>query len=324
MKTVFVTGASGFIAKHIVKQLLEKGHQVKASVRSAKKQEELEALFPGQLTYAMLDLTKDDGWDEALSGCEALIHTASPFPLESPKDPQDLIVPAVEGTKRALRAAHQAGIKRVVLTSSNAAIYKDDAKMPEAPSTEDNWTTPDGPSTSAYEASKTLAERAAWEMAEELGLALTCINPALVVGPALDKHHGTSLNLVKRLVKGQDPLAPPMNIGVVDVRDVAKMHVEALSLEKTVGHRYSANAGMLSFLEMGQILNANIETSKAPKREAPFWLIKFLSFFMADLKTVVASHGLNLDVPGVRAEKDFDFTFIPPQDALIAAAKSLD
>ena len=137
MKSVFVSGASGFIAKHIVRELLEKGYQVKASVRSEHRKAEIEALFPdADIEFAYLDLNKDEGWQDAMVGCDALIHTASPFPLTEPKNPDDLIRPAVEGTKRAMKAAKSAGIKRVVLTSSCAAIYKDASKAMEAASDE--------------------------------------------------------------------------------------------------------------------------------------------------------------------------------------------
>lgn len=141
MTKVFVTGASGFIAKHILRELLEKGYEVRASLRSEKRKAEIEALFPdATLEFAYLDLDKDDGWNEAMQGCDVLMHTASPFPLSEPKDPQDLIRPAVDGTMRAMRAAQAAGIKRVILTSSCAAIYKEAGKPPMKPSDETNWT----------------------------------------------------------------------------------------------------------------------------------------------------------------------------------------
>ena len=158
MTKVFVTGASGFIAKHILRELLENGYDVRASVRSERRKDELQGLFPdAQLEFATLDLTKDEGWQDALRGCDVLMHTASPFPAAEPNDPQELIRPAVGGTLRAMRAASDAGIRRVILTSSCAAIYKQADKPKMTPSDETNWTSPDDPAVGAYEASKTLA-----------------------------------------------------------------------------------------------------------------------------------------------------------------------
>jgi dihydroflavonol-4-reductase len=242
MTKVFLTGASGFIAKHILRELFEKGYDVRASVRSEKRKEELQALFPdATFEFAMLDLSSDDGWAEALEGCDVLMHTASPFPLSEPKDPQDLIRPAVDGTLRAMKAAEAAGIKRVILTSSCAAIYKQADKPKATPSDETNWTTPDDPSVGAYEASKTLAEKAAWDfVAEHPDMALTTINPGAVFGPPMDGRFGASLELVEQLMTGKIPMAPPTDMVTVDVRDVARMHVAAIELEATKGERFAA------------------------------------------------------------------------------------
>jgi dihydroflavonol-4-reductase len=325
MTKVFVTGASGFIAKHILRELLEKGYEVRASIRSEKRKNEIEALFPeAAIEFAFLDLMKDQGWNEAMAGCDVLIHTASPFPMGEPKDPQDLIRPAVDGTLRALKAAKAAGIRRVILTSSNAAIYKDKNKPAHAPSDETNWTTPDDPSVGAYEASKTLAERAAWDfIAENPGIALTTINPGGVFGPPMDASYGTSLEIIERLMSGQDPVAPPMELPLVDVRDVAMMHVAAIDLEAAKGERFSATSDTLRFLEMNKILKAWDPSLKAATREAPAWLMRIFSIFMSDLKPVIANVGRNLSVSGGKAERTFGFQFIPAKEAIIAAAEAV-
>ena len=325
MTKAFITGASGFIAKHIVRELLEKGYEVRASVRSEKRKEELAALFPdAKLEFAFLDLNKDEGWTEAMEGCDVLLHTASPFPLSDPKDPQELIRPAVDGTLRAMKAAKAAGIKRVILTSSNAAIYKDVNKPKEAPSDESNWTTPDASFVSAYEASKTLAERAAWDfVADNPDMALTTINPGAVFGPSMDSRFGSSLDLVKRIMSGQDPMAPPLSMPVVDVRDVAMMHVAAIDLDDTKGERFSATAETLPFLELGNILKQWDPSLKPANKEAPGWMLRVFSLFMPDVKTVVQNLGRNLAVSGAKAEKVYGFKFIPAKDALIAAAEAV-
>lgn len=325
MTKVFVTGASGFIAKHILRELFDKGYEVRASIRSERRKGELEALYPGKtLEFAYLDLENDDGWDTAMEGCQVLMHTASPFPLSDPKDPQDLIRPAVEGTKRAMKAAQAAGIKHVILTSSCAAIYKDASKPMTAPSDETNWTTPDAPYVSAYEASKTLAERAAWDfVADHPDIALTTINPGGVFGPPMDDRYGASLELVEQLMTGKIPIAPPMNLPSVDVRDVAMMHVAAIETEAAKGERFAASVEAIRFLDAAKILHKWDPTLKTPTREAPGWLLRVLALFMADAKTVVPNLGRNLDVSGAKAETTFGFKFRPLDAAFVASAEAI-
>ena len=325
MTKVFLTGASGFIAKHILRELLEQGYEVRASVRSDKRKGELEGLFPdAALDFATLDLTRDEGWEDALKGCDVLIHTASPFPLTEPKDPEDLIRPAVDGTLRAMKAARNAGIKRVILTSSCAAIYKQAGKSRTSPSDETNWTSPEEPSVGAYEASKTLAEKAAWKFVEDHPeIALTTINPGAVFGPPMDSRFGSSLELVEQLMTGKMPMAPPMDMVAVDVRDVARMHVAAIDLEATKGERFAAAAGTYRFLEMGHMLNDWEGTLKTPGREAPAWLLRIMGLFSSDVKAVVGNLGRTLAVSGAKAETTFGFKFIPVKDAIIASAEAI-
>ena len=325
MTKVFVTGASGFIAKHILRELFNKGYEVRASIRSDRRKAEIEALFPGKtIEFAYLDLEKDDGWNEAMQGCDVLMHTASPFPMADPKDPQDLIRPAVEGTLRAMKAAKAAGIKRVILTSSNAAIYKEKGKAIDAPSNETNWTDPEGSATSAYEASKTLAEKAAWNfVGENTDMSLTTINPGAVFGPAMDAKYGTSLELVERAMKGQDPMAPPMELPMVDVRDVAMLHVAAIDLDASKGERFSATSETLTFQKMNQLLREIDPTLKAPTKVAPLWLLRVFSLFMPEVKGVLQNIGRSLTVSGAKAEKVFGFTWIPVKDSLAASVESI-
>lgn len=325
MTKVFLTGASGFIAKHILRELLEKGYDVRASVRSDKRAAELKALFPdASLEFATLDLTKDEGWQEALQGCDVLMHTASPFPLFEPKDPEDLIRPAVDGTLRAMQAAQDAGIKRVILTSSCVAIYKQSDKPKMTPSDETNWTSPDDPSVGAYEASKTLAEKAAWDfVAQHPDIALTTINPGAVFGPPMDARYGSSLELVERLMTGKVPMAPPMDMVAVDVRDVARMHVAAIELDATKGERFAAVSGTYSLLEMGKMLKEWDSSLRTPGREAPAWLLRVMGLFSKDAKAVVGNLGRTLAVSGAKAEKTFGFSFIPVNEAIIASAEAV-
>ncbi|MEM1250227.1 MAG: NAD-dependent epimerase/dehydratase family protein [Acidobacteriota bacterium] len=324
MKKVLVTGASGFIAKHIVKHLLEKGYAVRGSIRSTQRKAEVEALFPeGDLEFVELDLTSDDGWPAALEGVDVLMHTASPFPSGTPKDPMELIGPAVEGTRRALEAAAAAGVRRVILTSSCVAIYQDSSKPPMAQPTEDNWSDPEAKFSSAYDASKTLAERKAWELAEEHSLELTTINPGAIFGPALDENYGTSLQLVEQMLNGDFPAYPRINLPMVDARDVAFMHVHAIDNPATVGERFAANAGGLYMIEAARILAEAEPERRLKLRQAPDWMLRIMALFDRQIAQAVGNLGRNADVDGSKAERVMGFTYIPTSEALLASAAFL-
>ncbi|WP_374315869.1 SDR family oxidoreductase [Microbacterium sp.] len=323
---VLVTGASGFIAKHIVRELLESDRTVRAAVRSPARRAQLEALFPdAPLEFVTLDLTADEGWDAALVGVDALIHTASPFPSAPPKDPQDLIRPAVDGTVRALRAAQSAGVTRVVMTSTCGAIYKPADQQWSRVKTREDWTDPTGPKTTPYEASKTLAEQAAWRfVAEHPEMRLTTINPGMVFGPAMDEHYGSSLGLVEQLVTGRMPMYPRLDMPVVDVRDVARMHVRALADDGSAGQRFPGNAGALSVPEMAGILAAAYPARPGLNgRVAPDWLVRTMATFVPLMRTAAKGLGLNAEVDGTDAPRQFGFDYIPSRDALLASAEFL-
>ncbi|MEN1727222.1 MAG: NAD-dependent epimerase/dehydratase family protein, partial [Pseudomonadota bacterium] len=195
---------------------------------------------------------------------------------------------------------------------------------PEAASDERNWTTPDDASVSAYEASKTLAERAAWDfVAEHPTMALTSINPGAVFGPTMDGRYGSSLQVVERVMSGKEPFAPPLSLPMVDVRDVATLHVAAIDLEAAKGERFAAAENTLSFLEAARILSAWDPNLKTAKREAPVWLLRLLSHVMPDVKAIVGGMGRNLSVSGAKAERVFGFEYIPTREALIASAESI-
>jgi len=232
-ETVLLTGISGFIAKHVAVKFLNVGYAVRGSLRRLDRAEEVRsAVTPhlragaGALSFAQADLESDAGWAEAIAGVAAVVHTASPFPIRQPKDEQELIRPAVEGTLRVLRAAHAAGVGRVVLTSSTVAVLNDG--KPGDLQDESDWCDVGLPGTTAYAKSKTLAERAAWEFVKGRVMTLTVINPGLVLGPPLDIHYGSSLRVVERLLKGRDPMVPDFGLPLVDVRDVAEMHLRAV------------------------------------------------------------------------------------------------
>ncbi|MEL6890200.1 MAG: SDR family NAD(P)-dependent oxidoreductase [Actinomycetota bacterium] len=326
-RTVVVTGASGFIGKHIVKELLDHGDAVRGSVRSdAKADETRAAVGPDgldRLSFVQLDLTSDDGWDDALAGADALLHTASPFPLGEPNDPEEIIRPAVDGTLRAMRAAHAAGVDRVVVTSSCVAIYGDRLRPGQTVLDETNWSPTGGPETGAYDDSKTLAERAAWDFVRDEApeIVLSTVNPGVVLGVPLDEAYGTSLSLVERVYSGADPMLPDVSFPVVDVEDVAAMHRRVLEVDAAGGQRFPAAAGALTMIEMAEILNAEVSGSAAKARKAPSFLVRLMARFNADMRSIAPRLGRSGLVSGANAARLLGTEFVPAHEALLKSAR---
>jgi dihydroflavonol-4-reductase len=324
-----LTGASGFIAKHILLQLLRAGHRVRATIRNPGRADEVRAAvlphLPGEagqrLEFVTLDLDRDEGWGAALRGATALVHTASPFPIAQPKNPDELIRPAVDGTLRALGAARDAGVQRVVLTSSVAAVI-DEAKG--FPQDESDWCNPDLPTTTPYARSKTLAERAAWDFAAGTpGMQLTTINPGLVLGPLLDDTFGSSVSLVKRILGGKDPMLPDFALPLVDVRDVALMHLRALERPATAGRRYIAADEPVAMPELGRILKTVYPARRIPTRAAPRLVVRLLALFDPEIRSILPKIGKVERLSNARARSEMDMRFIPAAEALKATAASL-
>ncbi|WP_374373966.1 NAD-dependent epimerase/dehydratase family protein [Tabrizicola sp.] len=325
MELVLLTGVSGFIAKHVALKLLNAGHAVRGTLRRLDRADEVRAaLAPylteqaGELSFVQADLESDAGWADAFRGVTALVHTASPFPGAQPKDPAQVIRPAVEGTERVLKAAAAAGVGRVVLTSSTVAVLNE--AKPDTLQDEADWCDVHLPTTTPYAKSKTLAERAAWEIAKARGLKLTTINPGLVFGPPLDEHYGTSLSVVERILKGRDPMMPPTGLPVVDVRDVAEMHLRALQKPDTAGRRYLAASGTMAYVDMGRTLKAAYPTRRIPTREAPQILVRALALFDPAIRTILPKLGHLERVSNARAVKEMGMEFIAPKAALLASA----
>jgi dihydroflavonol-4-reductase len=327
---IVLTGASGFLARHVLYRLLADGHRVRASLRTPSRADEVRAAVLPQLPpeaaqrleFVALDLMSDDGWADALTGTSALIHTASPFPIVQPKDPESLIRPAVDGTLRALRAAQVAGVDRVVLTSSTVAVVTPGAP---GPLDETRWTDLHHPGLSAYARSKTLAERAAWEFVNGpgKGIRLTAINPGLIAGPVFGTDLGSSAGLIRRIMKGKDPFMPALNFRIVDARDVADMHVRALSLPATEGERILAVSGSLWMQEMGKILKSAYPDRRIPTRLAPRPVLRLLALFDPEIRSILPRLGEFEDISNAKAKRLMGMQFIPPDQAILETARSL-
>lgn len=319
--TVLITGISGFIAKHIAAKLLMAGYAVRGTVRRLDRADEVrKAVLPvagagaaDRLSFAAADLESDAGWAEAMAGITAVVHTASPFPIAQPKDENDLIRPAVQGTERVLRAAKAAGVTRVVLTSSVVAVLNE-AKT--GVQDESDWCDVALPTTTAYGKSKTLAERRAWELAKADGLSLTTINPGFVLGAPLDGNYGSSLGIVERFLKGKDPMQPPYGLPIVDVQDVAEMHLRAVQRPDTAGKRFIAAAGSMTFAEMAKTLKAAYPARKIATKEAPILLLRVLALFDGSIKAILPKLGTVERVSNARAVAELGIDFIPAEQAL--------
>jgi dihydroflavonol-4-reductase len=327
---VLVTGVSGFLGGHVALELLKAGYRVRGSVRSlakgAKVREALERAGANvsSLEFVELDLLSDKGWEDAAKGCDFLQHIASPFVLERPKDPDVLIRPAVEGTRRALESALAAGVSRMVVTSSLAAIdsgHRDYSRL----LTENDWSDLSGPNVNAYMKSKTLAEREAWRIVDGVGERdrLAVINPGAILGPLLDDDPGTSGNLIVRLLNGRVPMAPRVILEYVDVRDVAHAHVAAMEAPGA-GSRLIVSDKAMSLMEVVAVLRSEFPSfaQKLPRREMPDWFARFVSLFDASLRDSAAFIGRRLRSDASEAVKLLGRPLIPARDAAIATAQS--
>jgi nucleoside-diphosphate-sugar epimerase len=334
MSTVLVTGGSGFIGSHSILQLLAAGHQVRTTVRNVARESDVRALLRAggadagdRLRFFAADLEKDAGWAEAVAGCDYVLHVASPFPATVPKDENELIVPAREGALRVLRAARNAGVKRVVLTSSFAAIGY--GRKPQAmPFNETNWTDPDAEGVAPYVKSKTLAERAAWDFIakEGNGLELAVVNPVGVFGPVLGADYATSILIVQKLMDGVVPGCPRVYFGAVDVRDVVDLHLRAMTNPAAKGERFLAVAGdFVSLVEIARALKQRMGAAarKVPTRELPDFMVRIAAMFDPAIKQVLPELGIVRNATSEKAQRVLGWVPRSREDAIVATAESL-
>ena len=308
MEKVLVTGATGYIGLHCIHQLLNQGYAVNGSIRSPERKEEIfEALknhnTPTEnLNLFTFNLTEDDGWDEGMEGCDYLLHVASPIALEN-HDEDFFVKPAVAGVKRAFKFAKKYNVKKVVLTSSVAAIF--DTLEEKTYYDETDWSDPENPSISHYSKSKTLAERAAWDFVknEDNPFELAVINPALVIGPSLSGDLGESNKAIAMVATGKMPVAVPLQFGYVDVRDVATAHVLAMQNSNSNGERFALAEKDLWYKDVAKVLRDN-GFDKAPTFNVPVWLAKILANFSKELKITLPYLGRVRSVKNTSKAKD--------------------
>ncbi len=311
MKRILVTGASGYIAKHVIADLYKRDFTVRGTVRdlsySDTVKSDIEAHLGKEIDIEFIEanLNIDEGWSDAVSGCEAVMHTASPFPLNHFGDEQELIRPAKEGTVRVLEAAAKNSVNRVVLTSSNAAVYAGNRHISEF--NEDIWSNIDIKGMRAYTKSKTIAERAAWDfVSQNESLKLTTVNPVLVWGPGIGDHlRSASLTLFKMLMNREMPMVPNMKIPVVDVRDVSLAHVNALENEESFGKRFLVCEGAYWMIDVcRKMQEIGID---APTRVAPSLFIRIMSMFDKKLKDTVPFLDYEYTIDCARARQTLAF-----------------
>jgi dihydroflavonol-4-reductase len=294
---VLVSGGSGYIAGFLIRQLVAEGWTVRTTVRSLARESAVRTLLAvdnSRLTFFEADLNADAGWAEAMAGCSHVAHVASPLPAGVPKDANELIVPARDGALRALRAARDAGVRRFVMTSSVAAIAYGRGRGVHH-FTEADWTDPSKPGLSAYIQSKTIAERAArdWVAKEGGAMAFVSICPSVVLGPVWSRDYSASVLVVRKLLDGSLGACPDIGFGVVDVRDLADLHVRALKAPGIAGERFIANGRFLKLREIADVLRAQLrsEAARVTTRNAPDWMVRLAAHFVPVAKAVVGELG---------------------------------
>ena len=334
MARVLVTGATGFIAGHVILKLLDAGHEVYGTARSASKAAALNRTLsdyagrPVEVGLFEADLNGDAGWAEAAGGMDYVQHIASPFPAAIPKDPDELIRPARDGALRVLKAAKAAGVKRVVLTSSMAAIAYGWGDARPDPLTEAHWSNPDNlKDNTAYTRSKTIAERAAWDYVngEGQGLELSVINPSAVLGPVMSDDLSGSLEIITQLMTGKVPASPRVGFCVVDVRDVADAHLKAMTVPEAAGERFLACGRFMWMAEVADVLREHFPAyrRKLPKGILPDWLLRLITLVNPPARQLIPELGRERHCSNEKARGVLGWQPRSEEDAIVDAAQSL-
>lgn len=333
MATVLVTGGSGYIASYCILALLAAGHEVRTTVRNLAREPDVRAMLqrggarPGErLTFFAADLQGDAGWSEAVRGCDYVLHVASPTLTSEPRNEDEMIRPARDGVLRVLRVARDAGVRRVVLTSAFGAIGY--GHKPRAtPFDETDWTELND-TVAPYQKSKTLAERAAWDFikAEGGGLELAAVHPLAVLGPVLGPDYSPSLGLIKRMLEGSMPFCPKFSVGFVDVRDVADLHLRAMTDPAANGQRFLAiSEHALSVREVAQILRRNLgpAAGRVPTVELPNWVMRLIARSNPGVRSLLPQLGKVMDATSAKARTTLGWAPRPLEGTIVETARSL-
>ncbi|HEX3175015.1 MAG TPA: NAD-dependent epimerase/dehydratase family protein [Solirubrobacterales bacterium] len=330
-KTVLVTGGSGFLGGWCAVELLRGGHKVRTTVRDLGREAEVRAAIATEvaaddrLTVLAADLRSDDGWDAAVAGCSHVLHVASPFPPAQPKDPEELIVPAREGTLRVLGASLDAGVERIVLTSSVAAVTGGRGRR-STPLTEADWSDPDNPKLSPYARSKTIAERAAWDFVRERGAMdkLVAVNPGAIVGPLLSPDRSFSLQVIERLLRGM-PGVPRIGFSFVDVRDIVDLELRAMAAPEAGGERFIAVTEFVWMREVAEILRERLgeDAAKVPTRSVPDLLVRAMALFDPSVRSILGQLGKRTELTSEKARGALGWSPRPVEDTVAECARSL-
>ena len=329
-ETVLVTGGSGFLGSWCVAELLKRGDEVRTTVRNLAREPEVREMAAKQvdrgdsLSVLEADLGADEGWTEALAGCDYVLHVASPFPPKQPQDADELIVPARDGALRVIRAGLDAGVKRVVLTSSVAAI-RNTGKPATGPRTEADWSDASNTKLTPYTRSKTIAEQAAWDLVRERDATdrLAVVNPGAILGPVLSKDISYSLEVVERMLKGM-PGVPRLGFSWVDVRDVAAMQIAAMDSPQAGGERFIATNEFGWMSDIAAILREELgpEAAKVPTRTVPNLVVRAMALFDPGLRGVVGGLGHREDYSSEKARDRLGWQPRPLKETVVDCARS--
>lgn len=332
-ETVLVSGGSGFLGSWCLVELLRRGYRVRATVRDSSREPRLRAILEPEveagdrLSVHVADLTDDAGWESAIAGCDYVLHVASPFPPRQPEDPDELILPAREGTLRVLETALREGVKRVVVTSSAVAVANSGRPPASGEAfTEEDWSDPANPDLTPYGRSKTIAERSAWDFVNERNETgrLTVINPSAILGPALSDDRSYSLQAIERLLEGM-PGIPRLGFSFVDVRDVADLQVSAMTASEAAGERFLAAGPFLWMSEVAEILRDRLgpAAAKVPTRKVPNFVVRAMARFDPGLRTVVGDLGKRRLMSSEKARTRLGWSPRPIEETVVDTAESL-
>ena len=332
--TVLVTGGSGYLGGWMIVALLQRGYRVRTTLRSLGREAEVRAAVTREvdpqdrLSFFAADLLGDQGWQEAVEGCHAVLHVASPMGQGMPKG-TDLVTPAREGTLRLLKAAAHAGVRRVVITSSTVAAQPPTAAGQSTPEKVDEsvWTDPSETSLSDYARSKTLAERAAWEFVERSrgGPTLSTVLPGMILGPIMAKSVAGSVELVSRMLTGRFPLIPRIGFGTVDVRDLTDLHLRAMEAPAAAGQRFIAVSDFLWMSDTARILREHfgVRARKVPTRALPGFVLRLAALFSTDAQFMTPLLGVRHEYSTAKAETLLGWRPRPASQAVLDCAESI-